>query len=74
MEDKNISNFFKIIGGILVAWGILDLIMYYVAQIDIYWSWFGIDLYAINDFLGTFIPMIFIVVGGIIFGMGNKED
>ena len=23
---------------------------------------------------GTFIPMIFIVVGGIIFGMGNKEE
>jgi len=74
MENTDMSNYFRIIGGALVAWGILDLIMYYGAKIDIYWSWFGIDLFAINGFLGTFIPMIFIVVGGIIFGMGNKEE
>ena len=74
MENIDMSNYFRIIGGALVAWGILDLIMYYGVKIDIYWSWFGIDLFAINGFLGTFIPMIFIVVGGIIFGMGNKEE
>ena len=74
MESSKNCSLFKIIGVAFIIWGILDLVMYYGAEIDIYWSWFGIDLYEISDFLGSYIPMIFIVMGGIIFGIGTKEE
>ena len=62
---------FKIIGGLLVAWGVLDIAMSWGGT-DIWFEWLGIDLWSINQLLGKYIAWVEILAGSLIWGLGNK--
>jgi len=64
---------FKIIGGLLVAWGVLDIAMSWGGT-DIWFEWLGIDLWSINVLLGKYIAWAEIGIGYFIFSMGGKAD
>ena len=61
---------FKIIGVLLILWGIVDTIMSYSGKGDLWYQLFGIIL---PDPLYQFAGIAAIVVGGLVFRIGSKN-
>ncbi len=64
---------FKIIGGLLAAWGVMDIGFSYSGT-DIWLDWLGIDLWSINQFLGKYIGWIEIVLGSVIWNLSGRRN
>lgn len=64
---------FKILGGLIFAWGALDLGMSY-AGTDVWSQWLGIDLFSISEILWKYIAWIFMAVGGFIWTLGSRDE
>lgn len=62
---------FKIIGGLLVGWGVLDIAMSWSGT-DIWMQWLGIDLWSISTLLGKYIAWAEILLGSVIWGLGGS--
>lgn len=61
---------FKIIGGLIFLWGLLDTILSYTGDGDLWYQLFGIIL---PDPFYQFAGIAAMVIGGIIFGLGDKK-
>ncbi|MDJ0612261.1 MAG: hypothetical protein QNJ29_01190 [Rhizobiaceae bacterium] len=64
---------FKIIGGLLVVWGVLDLGLSWMGT-DVWMDWLGVDLWSISELLWTYIAWAEILIGSVIWSMGGSED
>lgn len=64
---------FKVIGGLLIAWGVLDFGLSWTGT-DIWFEWLGIDLWSINELLGKYIAWAEVGIGYFIFSLGGKSD
>ena len=63
----------KILGGLLVGWGVLDFGMSWSGT-DIWDKWLGIDLWAINELLGKYVAWAEIFFGGLLWSMGGNDE
>ena len=61
---------FKILGGLIFLWGLLDTILSYTGDGDLWYQLFGIIL---PDPFYQFAGIAAMVIGGIIFSLGNRE-
>ena len=61
---------FKIIGGLLILWGIIDTIMSYTGEGDLWYNLFGIIL---PDPFYQFAGIAAIILGGLVFRIGSRD-
>ena len=61
---------FKILGGLIFLWGLLDTILSYTGDGDLWYQLFGIIL---PDPFYQYAGIGAMVLGGIIFSIGNRE-
>ena len=61
---------FKILGGLIFLWGLLDTILSYTGDGDLWYQLFGIIL---PDPIYQFAGIAAMVLGGVIFSIGNRE-
>tara|TARA_Y100001970_G_C13663778_1_gene569619 strand:- start:223 stop:408 length:186 start_codon:yes stop_codon:yes gene_type:complete len=60
---------FKILGGLIFLWGLLDTILSYTGDGDLWYQLFGIIL---PDPFYTYSGIAAMVLGGVIFGLSKK--
>ena len=61
---------FKILGGLIFLWGLLDTILSYTGDGDLWYQLFGIIL---PDPLYQYSGIAAMVLGGVIFSIGNRD-
>ena len=66
--------FYKILGGLLIAFGVLDLFMANTLKIDIWAEWLGIDLYSISELLYTYLAWAIVVVGACLWTLSEPDE
>tara|TARA_Y100000996_G_scaffold244463_1_gene192260 strand:- start:450 stop:647 length:198 start_codon:yes stop_codon:yes gene_type:complete len=60
----------KIIGGIIFAWGLLDLGLYYIMDMDLYYA-LGIYL---PDIIWQWSGFIALFIGGTLYSWGDPDE
>ena len=61
----------KIIGALLVIFGIIDLAGSWIGDLDVWYDWFGIKL---PEFIWMFSAWIEIGLGSFLFKLGGGDD
>ena len=61
---------FKVIGGLIFLWGLIDTILSYTGDGDLWYQLFGIIL---PDPIYQFAGIAAMIIGGIIFRIGSKD-
>ena len=65
---------FKILGGLIFLWGLLDTILSYTDGGDLWYQLLGIYLpIYVPDLVYQFSGIAAMVLGGVIFSIGNRE-
>ena len=65
---------FKILGGLIFLWGLLDTILSYTDGGDLWYQLLGIYLpLYVPDLVYQFSGIAAMVLGGVIFSIGNRE-
>ena len=65
---------FKILGGLIFLWGLIDTILSYTDGGDLWYQLLGIYLpLYVPDLVYQYSGVAAMVLGGIIFGIGNRD-
>ena len=65
---------FKILGGLVFLWGLIDTILSYTAGGDLWYQLLGIYLpLYVPDLVYQYSGIGAMVLGGVIFSLGNKK-
>lgn len=64
----------KVLGALLIAWGVVDFCMGNFMNVDVWREWLGIDLYGMSPLVWQYIAWVSIFAGAFLWFLGSPDE